>query len=152
MKLSKEQQQRVKELSLSNGGLLTPDLIIEDAKSKTSPLHSLFEWNLKKAALAQWQYTARVIVASVHVSVSEHKVILPAPAYVEDPDKPRNTQGYVSTVTLRSDKDKARRALIQELERAESYMQRAYKVAEAVGLSHEVEELLARIRHIARSA
>lgn len=152
MRLSQGQQKYVKELSLRNGGLLTPDLLVSDAQKKNSPLHSLFEWDVNKAAMAQWIATARTIIASVHVTVTEHSIVVPTPAYVEDPDKPRGAQGYVSTFTLRSDKEKARRVLVRELERAESYMQRAYTVAAAVGLSGEVESLLAQVRRIARSA
>jgi hypothetical protein len=152
MRLTKEQQQYVKELSLANGGVITPDLIIKDAKRKKSPLHECFNWDVNKAAMEHWLGVARNIISSVQVTVTEHTVVFPTPAYVEDPDKPKGTQGYVSTITLRSNKDKARRALIRELERAEAFMQRAYNVAAAVGLSNEIEALLAQIRSIARSA
>jgi len=152
VRLTKSQQLYIKELAFSNGGKMTPDLIIADAKKKRSPLHGLFEWDLKKAAHQHWLVTARTIITSVTVVCTEHTITIPTNAYIEDPDKPRGSQGYVSTVTLRSDKEKARRALVRELERAESFMQRAYNVAAAVGLSDEVESILAQIRSIARSA
>ena len=152
MRLTKAQQLHVKELALANGGRMSPDLIIADAKKKRSPIHGLFEWDLKKAAHQHWLDTARTIITSVTVVCTEHTVTIPTNAYIEDPDKPIGSQGYVSTVTLRNDKEKARRALWRELERAESYLHRAHRVAAAVGLSNEVESILAQIRNLQRAA
>ena len=64
------------------------------------------------------------------------------PAYVRDPD---TDSGYVSTVTLRTDRDRARKALTAELERAYSAMTRAYDVGASLGISSEIEEIRARI-------
>ena len=56
MNMTPEQREAVKkrliEIEEANGGRLTPDAVVRDAKRKDSPLHSCFEWDVKKAAAA----------------------------------------------------------------------------------------------------
>ena len=48
-------------------GIITPEAVVERARPKRSPLHSLFEWNDKKAAAAHRITQARYLIRSVKV-------------------------------------------------------------------------------------
>jgi hypothetical protein len=142
---------RLKWLQDERGGL-DPRAVVEDAKNPESPLHTYFEWDTEKAAESYWLIQARSLIRSVRLVVSEEKISLSTIAYVRDPEKGRNETGYVSTTYIRTDKEKARQALMQELSRAESAVERAYNVADSLGLADEVSFLLAQIRGIRSAA
>ena len=59
-------------------GKLTPEVIVSEAKSKTSPLHSFFQWDNKLAA-EQWRMQqARIMINNIevtYISDGEPKVI-----------------------------------------------------------------------------
>jgi len=44
------QEARSRLAEMESKGELTPELVVKEAKRPTSPLHGLFEWDLKKAA------------------------------------------------------------------------------------------------------
>lgn len=148
MKLTTEQEDRIRGLADSEGRI-TPDTIVEDARSKASPLHSLFEWDKSKAAMAYWIGTAREIIGSVRVVVTNKTTTVRAPMYVRDPDA--TGQGYRSVVNLKSDPDKARDALVYTLEVAAGHIRRAYDIAESIGLQTEIDALLERVSGLQRS-
>jgi hypothetical protein len=52
----------------SKNGVLTPRLIVEDARPETSPIHNHFEWDNAVAAEAYRLEQARDLVRSVRVS------------------------------------------------------------------------------------
>lgn len=143
---------RMRKLHAENGGILTPDIVVQDASDETSPLHTYFEWDDAEAAVKWRRAQARDLIRSIRVEVEYEDVHIKTIGYIQDPDKDTNVQGYVPVAILRSDKDRARRALEQELNRAESAMHRAYDVAHALGLSGEVELLLTQIRGIRTAA
>lgn len=145
MRLTEEQVARLKALE-DRKGRLTPDVVVADAKKKASPLHSLFEWNTGKAAHAWWLETAREVIASVKLVIRTETVVLGTTfGYVRDPDVPGNVQGYQSTPAMRRDPERAREALVAELKRAASYVERCRKLALALGLEAEIEALIDQI-------
>lgn len=133
-------------------GVITPDDVLADAENPESPLHDQFDWDDSSAARKYRKAQARTLLNSVQLVLHEKKHLISSIAYVRSPDAGPKEQGYVSTVVLRDDKARARRVLIAELERAESALQRAYDVANAVGLSADVEKLLAQIRGVRAAA
>jgi hypothetical protein len=148
MKLTQEQEERVRALADENGRL-TPAMVVDDARDKRSPLHDLFEWDKGKAALAHWLDQARIIIGAVRVVVTNETTTIKAPLYVRDPDA--TGQGYRSVVNLRSDPDKARESLIYTLAVASGHLRRAYELAESLGLQMEVDGLLERVSGLQRS-
>lgn len=144
--------ERLQQLAAENGGQLTPDAVVADAKKKTSPLHRYFDWDDKVAAMKWRREQARQLIRSVRVEVEQQEIKVRAIGYVQDPDKDSSEQGYVPTVTLKSDRDRAIQALEQELMRAEAAMNRAYEVASSLGLESEVDAILARIRGVRSAA
>lgn len=140
-------------------GTLTPEIVVNDAKRKESPLHSLFEWNTKKAAEAHWHDVARQLIRSVRVTVVNEERTLRAPYFVRDPRMPAHQQGYTSIETVRGDADMARDTVVDECSRAAAAFQRALTVAAAVGIDHDIRALLQetldlgqRVRHPQASA
>lgn len=143
MKLNEEQIARLKSLEQNNS--ITPDVVIEDAKRKDSPLHGLFQWDKNKAALMQWRDTAREIIASVRVQITTRQITLETVTYMQDPDKAGNEQGYVRTDALARDPERARQGLIDELTRAAGYVSRCRSLALVLGLEAEIDPLMDRI-------
>jgi len=140
VKLTEAQVAAIKALE-NEAGRLTPRLVLEAAKSKTSPLHDLFNWDTKKAAERWWLHRARRILASVHYQFQTQDFAVRAVAYVRDPET-KGAQGYRSTVSLRDDKAAARESLVYTLEVAAGHLRRALDLAAPLGLSGEVDALL----------
>lgn len=134
-------RERLREIE-QRTGMLTPDAVLKDAKSKESPLHQLFEWDDRKAA-AKWRLEqARDLIVTVHVKITTEFRTVSAPYYVRDPHQAHDKQGYVGIDTLRADPDKARAALVQEFARVASLLERARSLAMALGEEGRIDGLL----------
>lgn len=142
MTLTQEQIAHVRSLEDARGGI-TPDVVVADAKRKDSPLHDLFEWDKGKAAAMHWIQQAREVIGAVRVVVVNQTSTLRVPVYMRDPDA--NGQGYQSVVALRSEPDRAREALVATLRTAAGHVERARALAEPLGLSSEIDDLMTRI-------
>lgn len=132
-------EQRIEKLRAAHGAAFGPDVVIDDARDKKSPLHTEFEWDRDAAAMEHWRDTARHIIHVVTIVQKTKAQTLAVPAYVRNPDAKARDQGYVSTAELRSDRDRAWAALQYAVEQADSMIRRAQRVAIAVGLEEEVE-------------
>ncbi|MGH6628405.1 MAG: hypothetical protein ACREB3_01585 [Burkholderiales bacterium] len=135
---------RLEEIRVANAGRLTAEAVVEDARDKASPLHSEFEWRQKEAAYQHWLDTARHLITSFRVVVTE-EVSVRAPKYVRDPRLEGDEQGYVSLYSLQSDEDAAMAVINSEFGRVESALRRAQGVAEVLGLKSVLDDLLAQI-------
>jgi hypothetical protein len=122
-------------------GVITPEAVVHEAMKPDSPLHGRFEWDKDKAAWSAWIDTARSLIRSVRIEVTTTQVTVSAVAYVRDPRCEAEQQGYISVVTLRTDADLAREALVQEFGRAAAYLKRARDLAVVLSLEAEVEGL-----------
>jgi Fe-S cluster assembly scaffold protein SufB len=54
-----------------NGGVITPAVVVDNARDKKSPLHPCFEWNDKRAAEAHRLDQARYLLRAVVVTYGE---------------------------------------------------------------------------------
>lgn len=140
--MTKEQKEaiakRLEKLASLSGGRLTPDAVLQDARSKSSPLHDQFEWDDSEAA-KQWRLSqARELIRSVRIEIQTETRIVSTVCYVRDPGAGEE-QGYVEVAKLRDDKSLARDALMAELRAASALFERARTLAEALGLAHELE-------------
>lgn len=138
----------LRDIADAHNGRLTPELVVEAAKSKTSPLHEHFTWDVKKAASERWIEQARSLIRSVKVEVSTTQFTVKAPAYIRDPVAAGDVQGYVSLARLRTDEDVARDAVISEFARASAALSRAKAVALALNIEHEIEDLRGRVAEL----
>lgn len=123
-------------------GRLTPEDVVASAKKKDSPLHSFFEWDIKKAAYAHWLAQARELITTVMVVTKTETTSIKSVYYVRDPRCAGGEQGYISTDKLRTNEDLARDVLIAEFSRAGAALVRARTMAKVLSLEAEVENLI----------
>jgi hypothetical protein len=136
---------RLEKIATLNGGRITPDAVLKDAKSPASPLHDQFEWD-DSAAGKQWRLMqARDLIRSVRVEVTTESRVVSTVRYVRDPTAGGEEQGYVEVAKLRDSRELAREALTAELKSAQALFERAHSLAEALGLSEEFEDLRHRV-------
>jgi len=133
---------RLQAIADANGGRLTADDVVSDAKRKDSPLHAHFEWDTKKAAAAYWIEQARVLITSVRVVVTTETTKVSVVAYIRDPAAASDQQGYVATASVRKDVDVAREVLVAEFTRIGSMLRRARELAVVFEAQDEVDGLL----------
>ncbi len=96
--------ERVEKLREKANGLLTPAMVVDDARSAKSPLHEAFEWDDDRAAeeyrLSQARHLVACLVVTIDVEGATHA---PTRAFVhvkQDEDK-----GYTSIGHAMSDED-----------------------------------------------
>jgi hypothetical protein len=143
MTLSDAQKARLRLLEVAGG--ITPELVVADAQSPASPLHSLFEWN-DGAAAHQWRLQqARRVLSVRYVYHEESTHTLATPRYVRNPSMPGNQQGYIAIPILRTNVEMARLTVKRELERAEAALIRALAIAEALDLTAGIADLISRL-------
>lgn len=133
---------RLAEIEEANGGVLTPDAVVADAKRKDSPLHSQFEWDTKKAAQAYWVIQARQLITSIRVEVRTETKVVSSVYYVRDPNAESDKQGYVSVKTLKTDEEMARDALIQAFSRVADLLRSARDLAAVLEVEDRVDKLV----------
>lgn len=149
MTLTQEQVAHIRTLE-DVSGRITPDVIVQDARRKDSPLHDLFEWDKSKAAAIYWIAQAREIIGAVRIVVTHQTAVVHAPVYVRDPDANNDEQGYRSVAALRSEPERAREALVATLEVAAGHVRRAFDLAEPLGLAGQIDALLDEIVGVQR--
>lgn len=127
---------------LAANGTLTPNAVLQDAKSPKSPLHDEFEWDDSVAGHQYRVAQARNLIARVRVEIETTTRQIQVPAYVRDPNAAADEQGYVSVVSLKNDRAKALDVLRNEAERTAALLQRTRDLAAALDLESEVDPIL----------
>jgi len=138
-------RERLQQIADANDGLLTPESVVEDARSKTSPLHGQFTWSQKQAAYERWLDQARSLIRTVQIEILHRETTFKAPFWLHDPDVGQGEQGYRSAIEIRSDKEKAKATVYQECARAAGAIRRAQDVAISLGLENLIAKLLNQI-------
>ncbi len=145
--MKQEIEDRINHLA-NKHGFITPDIVINDAKHKDSPLHGEFEWDETKAAMAHWRHQARQLIASVKVIIKTEKRVIKSVAYVRDPDKSGDEQGYVAVMKVKSDKEKARDVLIDEFNRAGAALKRARRLAAVFDAEEQIDDMVTEVNRL----
>lgn len=148
MKITDEVKERINQLALANGGRITPNEVVADAKKKDSPLHDYFEWDIKKAAAESWVIRARELIRSVTVIVTTETTVIRAPALLRDPEMHGSDQGYRTIGSIKGDADMARVAVVNEFVRASAALRRAHEVAAALEITSQIEDLIRGIENV----
>ena len=126
-------------LAQKNGGILTPDAVVKEAKSQDSPLHDLFEWDSQVAAHAYRLDQARALIRSVRVVVSLETKQVRTVGYVRNPEAEADEQGYVSTTSLIGNEELAHRTLVDEFSRAGAALRRARELAVVFDMVDQID-------------
>lgn len=70
-----------------DGGTLTPEAVVAEARKPRSVFHKYFEWDVDKAAAAHWIRQAQNLIYQVRINVT----------YIDDPDyQPTSIRLYTS--------------------------------------------------------
>lgn len=122
--------------ALARDGRLTPEALVNAARSPHHPMHNDFIWNDKVAAEKYRLGQARGFIAEVRVV---HTTIgITSVAYVRDPAASPE-QGYVHITTLRTEQENAQLALAAEITRIKAALERAREIAAVLELMPEYD-------------
>lgn len=141
MRVKEVVAQRLRDLYKQHGEI-TPEIVVEDARDKRSPLHEEagFEWDIKKAAYNSWIEHARDLIANVEIEVAEedHGTEF-IPVYIRDPRKPPQNQGYRSLEALR---------FANEISQIRALLHRTWRVAIGLGIGKKVKGAISEIEKL----
>lgn len=126
--MTNEQRQALIDLQ-NKEGKLTPTEVIESARAKTSPLHSLFEWDNGRAADSYRIQQARELIRTVRLEVTIHKREVRVVHFTRDPDVPKDEMGYVNITKVNP--QNARLILAHELRELIGHVVRCEQIARA---------------------
>jgi hypothetical protein len=136
--VTEEMEERAQALYDQNG-IITADLVIEDAKNPSSPFHKAFEWDVKKAALTCWRETAREIIRNVSYIKIENGQEVRTLRFLHISGQ---EQGYQHVAVIKSNRDVAVETLVNEVQILANVLTRVKNVAWVLDLDSQVDELL----------
>jgi len=142
----KDVAERLEQLEQASGNL-SPDAVVADAADITSPLHDFFEWDDTAAAQQYRLGQARLLIRRVKIQVTVHDIPMDVMRYVRDPDQPGS---YSNIIRIRSDEDRSRRAVLDEMERVSKAAKRARSLAVVLGTVEQVEEIIRLAERVVR--
>lgn len=119
---------------------LTPERLVAHKEQPDSPLREYFTEDVGEAAHKRWLDEARALIRRVRVEIVVDEVVLSAPRYTHDPES--TGAGYIEVLSVRSDENRSRLVILQELRRAVSALRRANEVAAILGMSAEIGRLI----------
>lgn len=122
-------------------GRVSAERLVEAASDRKHPLHNDFTWDNTKAGHQYRLHEARSIIVSIRFAINDVSKTI-STAYVRDPNAARNTQGYVAVSRLRSERDAAREALMNEETRLQSQLERMRELAAALNLVDELDAII----------
>lgn len=138
-KLANEAGKRLAKLNQANKQL-TADVILRDARTVMSPLHSFFEWDDTAAAEKYRLEQARHLIRSVVVYYSDvPQPKLPARAFVSVQAEEPNESRYVPVHQALSDVDLRKEVLSIALQEAESWQARHANLDELKDIFDQIE-------------
>jgi hypothetical protein len=117
-------------------GSLIPDRVVTAASEPTNPLHSLFEWDNRKAAHQHRLDTARELIRSIRYSGTTLKSV----SYVHDPRT--REQAYVPLSRAAKNKKLSQQIIEAEISRCQGAIHRAREVAAVLNLTEDLDDLL----------
>lgn len=131
----------IAEMAERNGGRITPEEIVSEARKPESPLHEYFDWDDASAAEKHRIDRARALIRSCEVKITVETKTVSTVGYVRDPKAETSETGYLSIQKVRTEKDVARDVIVSELTRVKSALTRAENLAIALGLLGEIDHI-----------
>lgn len=136
---------------LEHDGRLMPADVVKAARDEDSPLHSSFEWDDTEAAQKYRLHQARALIRTVKLMVTVREVPVSVPYYVRDPEADAKQAGYRTVVSLRSEEDVARAAIIDAMKRVSNAVRHAKELAAVLGVAADLEAIDGLARGVTRS-
>lgn len=113
---------RLEKIRRLNGGELKPLMIVKDACSPSSPLHSCFEWNNEIAA-AKYRITqANYMIRHIVVRLEDRPEAKPIRAFVSV--RKDDSRHYTSIGVAMSDEEYRKQVIQEALEEAKEWRER----------------------------
>ena len=144
-----QKKQILESIAAQTDGVLLPERVVEVASPIDHPLHPFFEWDDSKAAHTHRLEQARQLIRSVRVKVTVQSRVIDSVYYVQNPETKPSEPGYVALPRLLTEREMAIRTVAQEFRRALGALERATEIANALGLSPEIGQLVERVRTLA---
>ncbi len=127
---------------LEEEGRLRPSDVVNEARSRHSPLHDCFVWDDTEAAEKYRHVQARQLIRSYKIVVNVRgSVTIMAPRFVHSPKLSPGEEGYVALAKLRSDEDSSRELLMREAAVVRGAHLRMQAIAAALDCAAEIEAL-----------
>jgi len=126
-------------------GHVTPEAVVQEARAPDHAWHHRFTWDDAVAAHRHRIDQARTLIRGVRYEIRIENKVLSSVAYVHDPDAADDEQRYVSVARIATDEDRARATLIAEFARVASLLRRARDLADVLGMSDKISEMVDQI-------
>lgn len=136
---------RLRALAERGDGTITPEAVIDDARSPDSPLHGEFEWDDSAAAHAYRLDQARHLIRSVRVEFRVEQIAVSAVRYVRDPRADKDVAGYIDVRHVKRDEEMAREVLIAEAKRVRAALTRMRELAAFFERQADVDLMIGQI-------
>jgi hypothetical protein len=117
---------------------------VKEARSPTSELHALFEWDDSAAARKYRLDQARQLISSFEITITINRVEVDVQQFVRDPARSKE-QGYVPIGSIKSESEEAREFMSRELLTAKSHVDRCERFGAVTGLTKDVRALSKRL-------
>lgn len=124
-------QQELEKVRLAHKGRLHPKHVVEAARSKTSPLHSKFEWDDRKASEAYRLQQAQELIREVTFLPKGSDE--PVRAYVSLSSDRLSRSGYRAMADVVSSKDMMARLIEDAKSELKSFAMRFDRIRKVVG-------------------
>ena len=143
--ISRDAAERIMELDLAHGGVITPAMIVAEAAPDDSPLHGYFTWDDSVAGALHRENEARRLIRSVRVEHHSHGEKTYRVQYVRSPFAEPHTQGYTAIRVLKTDAARCVEVLNAELDRLERSLARVRAIAAELEQTEMVDKWLSEI-------
>lgn len=120
-------------------GELRPKDVVAFAKPEDSPLHGFFEWDDDVAAEQYRLGQARQLIGRIKIEVTVNEIPLNVVYYVKDPAA---ADRYTNILRVKSDTDKSRDVLFNEMKKVDQAARRARAVATILGTAEDVKKII----------
>lgn len=119
----------------TQGSPVTPAALVDWARENPdSVAHAMFDWDDAKAARKHRIEQARALIRRVRVEIRESSTVIRAVGYVHDPSLPRRESGYTHIEHIRSDEERKKGVMADELKRIGSSARRVRRIARDLGM------------------
>lgn len=134
--------ERLEKIRLRNGGNLTPDAVVKDARRETSPLHPAFEWNDRAAAEKYREAQAGHIIRTIAVVVERGTGAEPVATRAFVSVRQEDERHYTSVAVALSDPTMREQVLANALRELEMFRQKYEGLEELAPVFEAMGELL----------
>ena len=130
----------LKKLAQDNGGLLQPEIVVEAARPKSSPLHSRFEWDDSVAGQQYRIWQARQLIrVSVEVITGSEE---PMNVFVSlTPDRAKESGGYRVMTHVLSRKEMREQMLSDALAELQCFREKYARLKELAGVFEAIKKV-----------